>query len=326
MSVLYRLLTIIFIIIGSVHFNVYAQELMNRYSHNLVRIGNQYRLADESKIQALNVFDLDNAPVDMFTPYQSKRIFTEDCDYKQCETKRFLYKKYPSYELYLEVDIPNGRGLFPFMMWIHGGGWEAGDFDGMKNMSTYLASHGIAGVRISYSLLPQGGNMHKAWEDIKDALAFVKKHARELKIDTKSFGFGGHSAGAHLSAYAAMRTRGSKLLVAFNGPYNLEKIKDGYEPNDHHFQFLGKTSEEKREASPINYVHTGAPYCLLGYSSGDCLIDPTQIDMFSSKLKEYNVSYEIMSADWYSHSSFLATDLCEPTLMKVLITAKEHLK
>lgn len=325
MNILYRLL-VVFTLIGSVHINICAQELMNRYSHPLVRIDNRYHLTDEAKIRTLNVFDLDNAPADMFMPYQSKRIFTSDADYQQCETKRFLYKRYPIYDLYLEVDVPKGEGVFPFMMWIHGGGWEAGDFDGMKNMSTYLASHGIAGVRISYSLLPQGGDMHKAWEDIKDALAFVGQHAEELKIDVNSFGFGGHSAGAHLSAYAAMRTSGTKLLVAFNGAYDLEKIKKGYEPNDHHFQFLGKTAEERRDASPVNFVHTGAPYCLLGYSSGDCLVDPDQIEMLSSKLDEYNVPHHLLKADLYSHSAFLATDLYEPTLMKVLIAAKEHLK
>lgn len=303
-----------------------AQTLMNRYSHELEPAGKNYKLKDEGKIRALNVIDLDNAPADMFYPYYRQNLFTQDIDYSNCETKSFVYKRYPDYELRLEVDIPKGNDKYPFMMWIHGGGWEAGDLYGLKNMSSYLASHGIAGVRISYSLLPQGGNMEKAWRDIRNALAFIRNHADELKIDADKFGFGGHSAGAHLSAYAAMRIAGTKLLVALNGAYALENIKPGFEPKDHHFQFLGTTPEKKREASPVNFVHPGAPFCLLGYSNGDCLVNPDQIKLLAEKLKENNVPYQLMIKDLYSHSAFLATDLYEPTLMKVLITAKQFLK
>lgn len=303
--------------------DIIAQEVMNRYSHILVPAGEGFKLQDEKKIRSLNVFDPDKAPADMFIPYVAKKLFVQEQDYLQCETKRFLYKKYPDYDLYLEVDIPKKGGKSPFIVWIHGGGWEAGDMYGFKNMSAYLASHGIAGVRISYSLLPQGGNMQKAWSDIQDALKFIRAHADELRINTNMFGFGGHSAGAHLSAYAAMRTPGTKLLVGFNGAYDLENIKEGFEPNEHHFQFLGTTPALKRDASPINFIHSQAPFCLLGYSTGDDLVDPDQVKSFTAKLKEYNVPYELMWTELYSHSAYLATDLYEPTLMKVLITAKK---
>ena len=310
---------LLFITAGSIT----AQEVTNRYSHILVADGGRYKLQDEEKIRSLKVFDLDNAPADMFIPYAAKNIFVQEQDYLQCTTKRFLYKKYADYDLHLEVDVPLKREKSPFIVWIHGGGWEAGDMYAFKNISTYLASHGIAGVRISYSLLPQGGNMQKAWNDIQDALKFVKAHADELAIDTDMFGFAGHSAGAHLSAYAAMRIPGTKLLIGLNGAYDLENIKEGFEPNDHHFQFLGNTPALQKEASPINFVHPQAPFCLLGYSTGDDLVDPDQVKSFVEKLKEYNVPYELMWAELYSHSAYLATDLYEPTLMKVLITAKK---
>lgn len=306
--------------------NMIAQEVMNRYSHILIPTSDGYKLKDEEKIRSLKVFDLDKAPADMVVPYSTKNLFIQEQDYQQCETKCFLYKKYPDYDLYLEVDIPKGKGKFPFMIWIHGGGWEAGDLYGMKSMSTYLASHGIAGVRISYSLLPQGGNMQKAWSDIQDVLEFIKKHAEALGLDKSKFGFGGHSAGAHLSAYAAMRTPGTKLMVGFNGAYALENIKEGFEPNGHHFQFLGNTPVLKKESSPINFVHTGAPFCLLGYSTGDYLVDPNQVKLLIAKLDECKVPYELMWSELYSHSAYLATDLYEPTLMKVLITAKKYLR
>lgn len=303
-----------------------AQEYQNRYAFDLVKTGNGYKIKDEQKIRALSVLDMDNLPADMFAPYHGARTFILESEYKQCQTRSFVYKTYPDYELRLEVDIPPGEGKFPFIMWIHGGGWESGDLYGLEGQSKYLAAHGIAGVRISYSLLPQGGNMLKAWADIQDALTFIRNHAQDLKIDSSTFGFAGHSAGAHLSAYAAMRVPKTKLLIALNGAYDLEHIQEGFEPKEHHFQFLGKTSEEKRMASPVNFVHPQAPFCLLGYSMGDYLVDPTQVERLAARLDKNNVRYELMVKDIYSHAAFLATDLYEPTLMKMLITAKTHLK
>lgn len=314
-------LLLMFLFVGTSH----AQ--LNRYGFELVQKANGYLLKDTGKIKSLVLANkpITSLPADAFIPYEEKAVFIAADSYSKCTTKSYVYKKYPSYNLSLEVDVPQQKGKYPFIVWIHGGGWEAGDFYGFKRQSAYLAANGIVGVRISYSLLPQGGNMEKAWADIKDALRFVKQHAKELSIDTANFGFAGHSAGAHLAAYAAMRTNGTKLLMAFNGPYNLNKIMPGYEPNEHHFQFLGKTVKDRAAASPINFVHAKAPFCLLGYSTGDYLIDPLQVSLFEQALKKQKVPYEVMIKDGYSHACFLATDMYEPTLMKMLIYSKKYL-
>ncbi len=300
---------------------------LNRYGFELEKQVNGYLLKDTNKIKGLVLSNksLKSLPADAFVPYEEKPLFVPADSYSKCTTKNYIYKKYSTYSLSLEVDMPLQKGQYPFIVWIHGGGWEAGDFYGFKKQSTYLASNGIVGVRISYSLLPQGGNMNKAWADIKEALRFVKQHTEELNIDTTRFGFAGHSAGAHLATYAAMRTTGTKLLMAFNGPFDLNKIMPGYEPTEHHFQFLGKTAKDRAKASPINFVHAKAPFCLLGYSTGDYLIDPEQIILFEQELKKYQVPYEIMIKKGYSHACFIATEMYEPTLMKMLIYSKKYL-
>lgn len=302
------------------------QRIVNRYGLDLVKNGEQYKLHDEALIRKLNLFDFDNLPVDMLLPYHWQPTYLSQKEFDNCTTTTHTYKKYSKYELKLQVDKANGTEATPFIIWIHGGGWEAGDYTGHERMSKYLASHGITGIRISYSLLPQGAKMKDAWSDIQDALKYVKEHAQEFNIDPDRFGFAGHSAGGHLSTYAAMRTPGTKLLVAVNGVYDLNKIQKGFEPTEHHFQFLGTNEKEREFASPVNYVHPKVPYSAFFYSSGDFLLDPGQIGLIAEKLKENNVGYELIQKDFYSHDGFIAlTDLHESTLMKILILAKTHL-
>ncbi|MDR1682056.1 MAG: alpha/beta hydrolase [Candidatus Symbiothrix sp.] len=306
---------------------VSGQKIINRYGLDLVRAGERYKLKDESKIRELNVFNPDSVPEDMLIPYTYKRLFIRESDYHDCVTKTFVFKDYPDYELKLQVDLPKeSQGKRPFIVWIHGGGWHQGDYNGHSLQSRYLASNGIAGVRISYSLLSQGAKLEDTWQDIQDALAFVKSRAGELGLDTLRFGFAGHSAGGHLAAYAAMRIKGAKLLVAFNGIYDLEHTVPGFVPSQRHDDYFGLSSVEKRcDASPVHFVHSGAPYTVLTYSSGDFLVDKQQIIAFEKALKQYDVKYEILEKDFYSHTAFVGTDLYEAMLLKLLVLARKYL-
>lgn len=304
--------------------NIHSQDIYNRYGFPLKLMeDNSYMLKEDAEIRKQAGFDLNNAPCDMYVPYINNGNFINEQEYQRCQTKTFIYKKYSNYELKLEVDIPEGQGLFPFIVWIHGGGWHSGDFYGHKNFSTYLASNGIAGVRISYSLQSQGAKFSDTWADIQDAVLFIKEKATELNLDTTNFGFAGHSAGGHLASYAAMKTSGCKFLVSLNGIYDIANITSGYVPGPEHDSYFGKTKKEKEYASPIQYVHKNAPLTLLTYSSGDYLIDKYQIKRFEEALLRNNVKYKIIQKEYYSHAGFLGTDLYEPMMLMILTEAKE---
>lgn len=305
-----------------------GQRIINRYGLDLVKTKSGYRLQEESKIARLGIFDIETAPADMFVPFERSRLYIKDEDFHQCETQVVVFKKYPEYELKLAIDLPKNRTeeKLPFIVWIHGGGWHMGDFNGHSLHSRYLAGNGIAGVRISYSLLTQGATFADTWQDIQDALAFVKEHADEYGLDPERFGFAGHSAGGHLATYAAMRTPGTKLLVSFNGIYDLVHTVPEYVPSSRHDNYFGLASlQSRKECSPVTFVHPDAPYCLLTYCSGDYLVDKGQVATFTKALRENGVKYDLLFKEYYSHMGFIDTDLLEPTLMRVLIEAKKRL-
>lgn len=318
------IILLIFLLLFS--FGFAREKIINRYGLELILQGNRYKLKEEMKIRQLHVFDPDSAPADMYVPYKKSQVFIKDADYKQCITRTFVFKTYPGREMKLEVDLPTDASKkHPYIIWIHGGGWHSGNYNGHKPFSRYLASHGVAGVRISYSLLTDGAEFKDTWQDIRDAVAYIREHAAEWGLEVDRFGFAGHSAGGHLSAYAAMRVPGTKLLVSMNGVYDLEHIVPGFVPTARHDKYFGTSAEERKNASPLFFVHPGAPYCVLTYSTGDLLIDNQQIIRFEAALKKNNVPYEILSKAYYSHLAFAGTDLYEPMLMKILILAQKYL-
>ena len=304
-----------------------AQRVVNRYGLDLVRIKGGYKLLNEEKIARYQLFDLEKVPGDMLEPYSGKRIFLKDDDFHRVRTQEYVFKTYPGYELKLAVDLPEKQdGPVPYIIWIHGGGWHEGNFGAHSLHSRFLASNGIAGVRISYSLLTQGATFDDTWKDIQDAIAFIREHAGDWGLEADRFGFAGHSAGGHLAAYAAMRTEGTKMLVALNGIYDLVNTVPEFVPSSRHDTYFNLPSEESRRAvSPVTYVHPGGPYTILTYSSGDILVDPAQVKTFIRALRSAGVPFDYWYKDYYSHSGFLGTDLLEPTLMRILIAAYQHL-
>ncbi|MBQ0151016.1 MAG: glycoside hydrolase family 97 catalytic domain-containing protein [Bacteroidales bacterium] len=304
------------------------QKIINRYGLELVKGDGGYSLLDEKKIRKYDIFDIDNAPADMFVPYTRSRSFFKDEDFDNCETIVAVFKKYPGYELKIAFDLPKDyKGkAYPWIMWIHGGGWHIGDFNGHRLQSRFMAGNGIAGVRISYSLLTQGAVFQDTWQDIQDAFSFIREHAAEYGLDPDRFGFAGHSAGGHLATYAAMRIPGAKLLISMNGIYDLVHTVPEHVPSSRHNTYFNLPSTESRaECSPVTFVHEGAPYCLLTYTGGDTLVERAQVETFTRALDRCHVKYDLIYKEYYCHNGFNDTDLFEPWAMKMLVTAQQYL-
>jgi acetyl esterase/lipase len=212
---------LLFFAIGFSFSTVSAQK--NRYGMALTGSEGNYTLNDSSKICPLIVGGCAALPADANLSYKHQSKLISDSDFLQCTTLKFTYKTYPTYTLNMEVDIPKeGNGPHPFIIYVHGGGWANGSLTAFVNQSTYLASRGVAGVRISYSLIKQGGTFNLGMQELADAFAFVQAHAAEWGLDMTRFGYAGGSAGTPLASLAAMKHNGSgcKLFIGCNGIYD----------------------------------------------------------------------------------------------------------
>lgn len=99
---------------------------------------------------------------------------------------------------------PGPSGLWPVLVWIHGGGWVIGSPESHAAIARDLcAAARCLVVSLDYRLAPE----HKApaaAEDCRAAIAWLLDHAAELGGDPARIAVGGDSAGGNLSALMAI--------------------------------------------------------------------------------------------------------------------------
>ncbi|MBQ5669207.1 MAG: alpha/beta hydrolase [Tidjanibacter sp.] len=280
------------------------KKISNRYSMELLpNEDGTYRLRNHDRYKFIN---LDEVP-DLLTVYEHKPIASSK-HYKSCVSEEYVYKTYPEYELKLIVDRAVSDTPAPFVVWIHGGGWTKGNNNAFRISSQFMAvQKGIAGVRIAYTLSHQpGAKIELSMEDIADAVKWVQKHAKELNIDPKSFGFCGQSAGAHLSAASAMTIKGTKAMVGYAGPYNFLTSNDGVvNTNDRkRTRYFHNLDKDVLEAySPVYMIpKKKIPAVMLFHGTGDCLVDYTQSVEFAEALRAKGGEVDLRIYPYYDHN------------------------
>src|SRR6185437_13686151 len=102
------------------------------------------------------------------------------------------------YSLLLDLYLPEQvEGRLPVVVWIHGGGWEAGSRN--DQIAVPLAAHGYAVASIDYRL-SQVAKFPAQIDDCKAAIRWLRAHARAYSLDPNHIGVWGASAGGHLVA------------------------------------------------------------------------------------------------------------------------------
>ena len=120
--------------------------------------------------------------------FKTKKEFTpERMDYGTDKEQYFLY-----YE-------PKERVSDKIVIWIHGGGWNAGNPKFFDYVGQYMARAGYRFVSIGYRLSPK--NKYPAQIiDVCNAYNAAIKYLNDKGIDTSKVIVSGPSAGAHLSS------------------------------------------------------------------------------------------------------------------------------
>ena len=195
----------------------------------------------------------------------------------------------------VEIDAP-----LPGIIFIHGGGWQAGSKDMYRKAIREFASEGYVVATISYRLAPKHPFPAQI-EDCKCAVRWMRAHADELGVDPERIGAIGGSAGAHLSMLlgtmdssdgcegsGGWEDHSSKVqaVVSYFGPVDLTQTEIGDLPSRRLLNepvirgilrnFVGGEPEERidllRQASPLHYVNNGDAPMLLFQGTKDILV------------------------------------------------------
>ncbi len=107
--------------------------------------------------------------------------------------------------LKFDLMIPKtpAAAAYPAVIVVHGGGWMGGSRKDYQGLQSLLANMGLASMSIDYRSAPQA-RFPAQIEDLKCAIRWLHQHAAEHQINPERIAGFGISAGAHLTALAAL--------------------------------------------------------------------------------------------------------------------------
>lgn len=239
----------------------------------------------------------------------------------------------------LDLYIPKGDGPFPLVIWVHGGGWEAGSKES-GNPAAGLLAKGFAVASTNYRLSQQAqypAQIH----DVRGAVKYLRANAKKHKIDPECIGVAGASAGGHL--VALLGTGGEcKELEGNVGPKDVSCkvscVLDFFGPTDLHAlsrgiaippitKLIGGTTKEKPEmaklANPITFADKKCPPFLIVHGDKDPLVPVSQSELLNDALKKAGVETTLLIIPGAGHGNGVFT----PELMaKYNDFFEKHLK
>ena len=106
---------------------------------------------------------------------------------------------------------PQGPGVFPVVVYFHGGGWVIADLDVYDGGARGIASQARAiVVSVDYRQAPEH-RFPAAWDDALAAYRWVAAHCAEFRGDAGRLALAGESAGACLAMATAIAARDLSL-------------------------------------------------------------------------------------------------------------------
>jgi acetyl esterase/lipase len=233
----------------------------------------------------------------------------------------------------LDVYVPEKAAApLPLIIWIHGGGWAAGDKGNCPPLRQGFVARGYAVASIGYRL--SGDAIFPAQiEDCKAAIRWLRAHAKEYNLDADHFGVWGSSAGGHLVALVGTAggvkefEKGAHLDVSsrvqavcdFFGPTDLLQMdahalpesRMKHDPaNSPESKLVGGAIQENKEkaarVNPIPYITPDAPPFLIVHGDKDPLVPIHQSQLLFDALKKAGVSIHFHTIHGAGHGQGFA--------------------
>ena len=216
---------------------------------------------------------------------------------------------------------PQSEAKDKVIVWIHGGGWNAGSPYDFTYVGQFFAMEGYHCVSLGYRLSPK--NKYPAQiEDVCAAYRKAMEYLKEQGIDCSKVVVSGPSAGAHLSSILCYGKKYQDAcgvdispvigFIGVAGPYRFDKNVSGTVKI-----LLGQLfakGYDRNDGEPYSLFEPNHIPMLLIHSRHDGLIDFSQSQELYKKAKEagvtaqiYEVVDKINTHSAYSAGMFLET-------------------
>jgi acetyl esterase/lipase len=197
----------------------------------------------------------------------------------------------------------------PMVIDVHGGGWVLGNADVQPDsldgqVERTLVGDGWVFASINYRLAPQW-KWPAQIEDAMCSVRYVRAHAATLHVDPNRIGAMGASAGGQLVSLLGLAppAAGFGNTQWADQSSTVNAVVDEYGPSDLTNPTLTKSATADHlalfvfgapigtdapvlvSASPVTYVHAGAPPFLIIQGEEDTVVPPDQSTEFAARLK-----------------------------------------
>jgi len=259
----------------------------------------------------------------------------------------------------LDLYLPKGKGPFPLVINIHGGGFMMGSKDMLDApIAEALLAKGIAVASIDYRLSGEA-RFPAAIEDAKTAVRFLRANAASYKLDPDRFLAFGQSAGGNLASLVgttgntavfdnpALGNAGvsSSVIAVIDwfGPSDFSQMdnqarQQGCTP-DHdaadspESKYLGApvptVPDKVRAANPITYIDTADPAFLLQKGTEDCMVPVGQSRMLADALRAGRVPVTFEMLEGAGHGDmglWQPIFVSDKNVARVVSFAEQHLR
>jgi acetyl esterase/lipase len=226
--------------------------------------------------------------------------------------------------LTLDIVRPKQPGAtpLPVIVFVHGGGWRAGNkSQGVGLLTRFAATGNYFCASVGYRLSGEAtwpAQIH----DCKAAIRFLKANANKYNIDPQKIGVWGISAGGHLVSLLGTTGDVKELegdcgwpdqssrvtcVVDFCGPTDFTAIAklDKGDAFAAVSALLGGPIDQKaqaaKEASPVTYVSKDDAPILIVHGTADNVVPFSQAEVFYQALKKAGVDATLVKIEGGGH-------------------------
>jgi acetyl esterase/lipase len=234
-------------------------------------------------------------------------------------------------KLLADVYLPEGVEACPAVLLIHGGGWSWGDKRHMADLGRTLAAAGYVGVSISHRRAPWA-KYPAQLEDCQDAMRWMRREARSLRIDCEHIAAWGYSSGGHLACLLGVsgippqppngeegRVQRLQGVVAGGAVCDFEWLDEGSQLLSYVFG-ASRAADPGiyRRASPIEFVTPDDPPVFLYHGQYDRLAPPDSSRRFAEKLRLAGVPAERYECQGKGHVGTFHDPVCRKLALRFL--------
>ena len=236
----------------------------------------------------------------------------------------------PAQKLDLYLPAQASEKPLPLIVWIHGGGWQAGSKSG--NPAAGFVARGYAAASVEYRF-SQKARFPAQIQDCQAAIRWLRVNSQKYNFDPEHIGVWGGSAGGHL--VALLGTAGGKkaftpiggnedqsdrvqAVCDLYGPANFntviqqanddKAVKNIFKfntPSDPYSSLvgvsLGSDPAKTDAVSPIHFVSKDNPPILILHGTKDALVPYAQSVEFEAALKAQGVPVLLQSLPGSGH-------------------------